>query len=413
MLNNRRFDLSEYLIHFFRPVDLALENAFYMPEYLGVRDSVEGSRVQALFLLRLSLRKMRIFPSWSYRSGKRTIYGPYPAVCFTDMPITAFMRTSRERASRGEKISAYALVLPKNDLFAIGALPVNYGFSGGIPDVYVNDETGERVIDPAQVALAEQYRYVAYNPLVGVDWTHEREWRWPYLGSMDNIKKLSGFDEPELDELPALYYKDINFRGAGVIVNSRADADKVIYDILTLVDKSMLDLGVFSFVLCADEINFHQIMDEKQLSDVINANSIDLEKYFTADYLLLCYYRDRMNEVIRLCMMKHDAIKTYDASNRAGVWFGNNKHPLVRALLTLGMIYVNKNHQYVLLIDELYGYDETTQENICRDIAARLLSFYPDLACEYILWHMNFNSTEEISYSSGPNLSSSLYHNET
>ncbi len=412
MLNNRRFDLSKYLIHFFRPVDLESDNAFYMPEYLGVRDSVEGSRVSALFLLRLSLRKMRIFPSWSYRGGKRTIYGPYPAVCFSDMPITAFMRTSRERALRGENISPYALVLPKDDLVAIGALPVIYGFTGGAPYVSVNDETGERLIEPEQIALAEQYRYVAYNPFAGVDWTHEREWRWPYTGSDDNIKKLSGFDEPEFDELPALYYKDINFRGAGIIVNSMADADKVIYDILTLIDKNMLEPGVFSFVLCAEEINFYQITDEKQLSDVINANSIDLERYFTADYLLLCYYRDRMKEVIRLCVMKHDVIRTYDAYNRAGVWFCNNKHPLVRALLTLGMIYVNENHQYVLLIDELHGYDEITQENICRDIAARLLSFYPDLACESILWHMNFNSTEEICYSSGPNLSSPLYYNE-
>ena len=36
------------------------------------------------------------------------------------------------------------------------------------------------------LSLNEQFRYVTYSPTGRwrVDWTHEREWRWPYPGEL-------------------------------------------------------------------------------------------------------------------------------------------------------------------------------------------------------------------------------------
>ncbi len=37
------------------------------------------------------LRGHKNFLVWSYRNGQRTVYGDSPVVCFTDIPIAAYL----------------------------------------------------------------------------------------------------------------------------------------------------------------------------------------------------------------------------------------------------------------------------------------------------------------------------------
>ncbi|ECB5900491.1 cytoplasmic protein, partial [Salmonella enterica subsp. enterica serovar Newport] len=97
MKNNIRFDLSDYLIHFFRDVNLETGSHIYLPEHCGFNNQHHACFIDAKYLLRLSLRSHKIFSSWSYRNGQRTVYGDSPVVCFTDMPIAAYLETGVRR----------------------------------------------------------------------------------------------------------------------------------------------------------------------------------------------------------------------------------------------------------------------------------------------------------------------------
>jgi hypothetical protein len=116
--NNVRFDLSPFLIHFFRRVEFAEADVDFTPEVWGPGEIVEDDTVSPLFLLRNALRLQRLWATWSMRGGRRTVYGPNPAVCFTDMPIAAFIEAGRARAEKGEAMSPIALVLPKAEVHA-------------------------------------------------------------------------------------------------------------------------------------------------------------------------------------------------------------------------------------------------------------------------------------------------------
>lgn len=90
MNNNNRFDLSNYLIHFFRNVDLDSGSPVMMPEHMGFQNLYEDTLLPAFFMLRAALRNGRLWATQSIRNNQPTIYGPCPAVCFTEMPIAAF-----------------------------------------------------------------------------------------------------------------------------------------------------------------------------------------------------------------------------------------------------------------------------------------------------------------------------------
>lgn len=155
---NSRYDLTSWLIHFTRDI---------------------SSRNMAFENLKSIITSGSILPSWSMRSGKRTIYGPHPAVCFTEQPLWAFCQYVRQR-NDPSRISGYGLLVSKHDVIANGGLPVIYGIDDHTEQ---SSNSKERLLDAGSLPLNEQYRYVAFNPNRGtipVDWSHEREWRWSF-----------------------------------------------------------------------------------------------------------------------------------------------------------------------------------------------------------------------------------------
>ncbi len=152
-----RMDMTQWLIHFTRG-----------------RDSVSPRNT----LLSIA-RDGAIRPSWSERSSRRTIYGPRPCVCFTEQPLSGFAEYARLR--RDGLVSGYGVLVHKSDVFADGGRPVIYG--GEASEISKGESAfvaGQRTL--SVLPASEQYRYVAFNPNAPggpIDWTHEREWRWP------------------------------------------------------------------------------------------------------------------------------------------------------------------------------------------------------------------------------------------
>ena len=110
MNNNERCDLNDRLIHFFRPLDAEDPSFPGLPEYLGFNNEDIGDcKYSALFLLRCCIRNDKLWATWSYRGNARSVYGPNPAVCFTEMPFAAFVETAdllsnNQKTSNGDDI---------------------------------------------------------------------------------------------------------------------------------------------------------------------------------------------------------------------------------------------------------------------------------------------------------------------
>lgn len=172
MNNNKRFDLSNYLIHFFRDVDLLGRNGIIFPEHMGWQNLNEGTFLPASFMLRAALRNGRLWATWSMRNCVRTVYGPNPAICFTEMPIAAFLQAGQARWQIGQAMSPFALVFPKNALYQLGALPVISGLSSKSCFSAHYDTAGNRMFPESSLPSIEQFRYVTLD--IGgaraVDW---------------------------------------------------------------------------------------------------------------------------------------------------------------------------------------------------------------------------------------------------
>lgn len=114
-----------------------------------------------------------------------TVKGPYPAVCFSEMPLSQVKALDGLRL-KTPRYSAYGISFEKKQLAKVAAAqPVIYSDASLIGDEVAVDhpdfQEGCEVYEGA-LSLELQHRYVrldltregAAGP---VDWTHEREWR--------------------------------------------------------------------------------------------------------------------------------------------------------------------------------------------------------------------------------------------
>lgn len=265
-LSQKRSDLSDWIIHFVHdhkssimPYDWVDEYGMQIqtfptsfhndgtPDYntYGAFDESfhlsEG--VPAFTVIRKILHCGYIRCGWSFRKSgdklKPTIYGPRPAVCFTEMPLNNLIQYVAKR-NNNEFVTCYGIAFKRSELFNIGARNVIYGLSSPHKEAANGDpyyQKGLRCLSAdCGLSLQEQYRYV-YTSLSNTkptDWTHEREWRWadlkdeyempglPFLlddlkGPFSNIIILVQTDDESqiiLDELKAYYHAEENFCGS-------------------------------------------------------------------------------------------------------------------------------------------------------------------------------------------------------
>jgi hypothetical protein len=376
MLNNIRFDLSDYLIHFFRDVDQSSSEGILFPEHARFNNVAESHVLDSLFLMRCALRHHKIFATWSYRNKRPTIYGRSPAVCFSDMPLAAFIQSSNERLARGEHVGRYAFMIPKHAMFSEGARPVIYGLS---QDAWERQDTHPlRIIETDLLPLAEQYRYVAYH--IGnhrtIDWTHEREWRWPYKGDQSHFSPEDDSDLVEtLAEMPGLDFEHTDISGIGVLVQDREDVPKIIHDILTMVDAGIIDDSMFQFVIPLCAIEQHgDIQDPNRVSDLINEHSIDLAPYFSISERRASEINTKVDSVIEMILESggHQASDRDDGYGKSWVWIPDNDSPLVRALLLNDRLIVSTEGRYLLDIADFDQYPEGFEEHFCKRVAQGL-----------------------------------------
>lgn len=388
MQNNFRFDLSNYLIHFFRDVDLESNAYIHFPEFAGFNNIYEDTKLTALFLLRCALRHSKLIASWSYRNNKRSVYGYNPAICFTEMPLAAFIQTSFERLQRGENINQYALLLPKSNMFSLGARPVIYALTSSSISYVNTNNSEERIIDPNQLPILEQYRYVTYNPSsqYPIDWTHEREWRWACRDDLTEYNKELYEDGvlEDFSKLPSLDIKNSKITGAGVVVPKNEDIEKVLFDILTLIDKGNVSHNTFNFILSTENLNFTQIINPLDLEKFINENLIDVSSFYQMNVDVQANINENINNIINnyISLISQKAENYPNEQGKSWVWIIDNQSEVARALILSKRITINIEGKYLLEIKNIENKTLREQEAICKNIASQVSKIY-SINCNY------------------------------
>jgi hypothetical protein len=391
--NTERFDLSDRLIHFFRPLDLESNDAPVTPEDWGFGNLVEDTKLSPFFLLRSAVRHNRLWATWSIRGGRRTIYGRCPSVCFTEMPLAAFIEAGHKRAERGEAMSPYALMFSKAALFQIGARPVIYALSPA-DAVLPNGDGGRiRLIPPELLPEAEQYRYVTFNPSGSrpLDWSHEREWRWPYRGPLPHEEGLGAPNDSMA--IPGLELSFSNLAGIGAVVKTERQAQQLTCDVLTKVDRGDLAPGHYSHILCLSRLpSARDLIDPQEVKRALETGLIDLEPYFDLDSEQGMVLTSRFTQIIRSAEESGPTPENGEPG-ACWLWLLDNAHPLTRYLSRDGQVYVSREGRY--LVDPWEFSDSRSlrqREEMTRQLADRVKSEF-NLPCSYfsVLGHSDPN----------------------
>lgn len=393
MKNNIRFDLSDYLIHFFRDVDMEGKNPINMPEHMGWHSLSQGTFFPAIFMLRAALRNGRLWATWSFRNGVRTIYGPNPAICFSDMPIAAFVEASRARYARGEAMAEAALVFPKKEMRAQGARTAIYGLSIEPSNWPSGEGGGPRVFSTEILPLHEQYRFV--TDVNSIDWSHEREWRWPCRAStfaMDGDTASDWFRIPGLD-----FYKSV-IPGIGAIVKTRAHADLVIQDMLAMMDAKVAPVSAFSFVLPTEELpSIEGIRDPVDLQNALAEASIDIDQFYGGK-------SERCIEVNRQfsdAMRSIEEIFPMTEGGEYGVcwlWIHDGSSELARMLLRNGRLNVTKEGRYLARLDEFNSSRSLAQrQEMTRRLSVVIKEIF-GVSCGYFSMVGSYDPDNEMAF---------------
>ena len=287
-----RLDLSEWVIHFVHqrkpendPTTLedAVEAEFSPTNKVDLRpfdyfDDVTGHHIldryeeineeseieedaDALTVLKKILKDGYIHSGWSFRNDRATIYGLRSAVCFTEMPLYALVEYAKSRSVTG-LVDSYGIAFNRGELFQAGARQVIYGLSGDKSEI--GDKIYPRILDPkCGIGYNEQYRFVDTNikpeGYGSLDWTHEREWRWPLP-----------YGEAKVPGLPILlndWYAGYRFTHLIIIVPTDDEQDEILNWLKNLYDtqRSVQD-GKYSLIA----IQATQVLSLESLKNVID-----------------------------------------------------------------------------------------------------------------------------------------------
>lgn len=419
MTNNIRFDLSNWLIHFFRDIDLEKDQIDF-PEIMAPMDLCEDTKYPAFFMLRSAIKQLKLWSGYSYRNSKPTIYGSYPATCFTEMPIAAFIQAGRERRQKAQNMSPLALLFEKKIMYDIGARPVIYDLFP-IKGEYISGN----IINNKIINKDDQYRYVrfciSYRSAKSIDWTHEREWRWPfrdrtflanYKREIHNMGIVNSYrDIPGLD-LSLNIIKRI-----GVIVETKQQADYIMNDLVWLIDSKQIPHDKFRFIIIASNIHPNlDIISPQEVNKLIQQSIIDPLEGINLSQDDVEKYNNQFNIVVNnfncSFIPPNNEVKEYGSCY---LWLYERKHPLTRALLEKGKLHISRGGRYLVPFDSSCKTCNLQNEENKMKALSKVISKQFNIQCGYftILGDGVFNPTEDdVPFYCDPPIENSFIYNK-
>lgn len=170
-IKKKREDITDYLIHWTSSIETLqsiLNCGFLRPTFAPRKSSLSGG------------------------DSKATIRGTRRAVCFTEQPLSAFIRSCKALPGR---YRPYGIAVRKERLFEYGGRPCIYGdldLLNSLPSEFKHLWVGfQPYPDPDRNGYP-------------IDWTHEREWR-----ATVNEYEVPCFGYYDLEGVPLLLPPDI------------------------------------------------------------------------------------------------------------------------------------------------------------------------------------------------------------
>ncbi|WP_447741704.1 DUF4427 domain-containing protein [Pseudomonas laurentiana] len=334
------------LAHFFRDVDLTSNSCpDFIPEAFPPNCLNDDDRWCANFLLRYAVRFHHLWATFGVMEGKRTVRGTHPAVCFTEFHPEELMALREGMNPQRGLVTQYALTFPLEKAVKGGVRRVD-PFQG------LNSDGGqsENNVDQELKRRARLQDFSRNSLQCGSGCT---EWRWTFPGDYERcIQKIedTGLNG---NPIPGLKLSLTRWSGIGVVVPDMEAARSVGYDILTLIDRRVVQRDHFSHILVCDKLPANiEVGSRKSIEEGVLEACINLDT--TAQMSALQAHVDTLDFSSRVLL--HNSSKPKGlVHNRGGCWlcFEDNAHPYIRALVMTGRVKVNKMGRYLASLDEL------------------------------------------------------------
>lgn len=227
------------------------------------------------------------------------------------------------------------------------------------------------------------YRYAGGQLEMFGDQSGLTEWRWPYPQNyhraIDKIERAGCLG----DRLPGLELTQKKWSGIGVVVATDADGLKLQYDILTLIDQRHVTDDHFDHLLVCERLpkSLNGLRDSER-RDAIDAACLDFKSCLAVSEEAAA---NALSDFTARVAAAESSTPKKEARERGGCWiyFEDNSHSYVRALLKAGRLVITKHGRYLGTLDELgRGRDLRERQEIVKALCKQLKQEYR-VACSY------------------------------
>lgn len=355
--------------HFFRDVDLRSRSCpEFIPESFPSYCQPDDDDWSAGLLLRVALRMHYLWPTYGIRDGNRTIQGDHPAVCFARFSLADLIAVRDGVAAQNGVVTQYAITFPQKTAEEGGLQPV-IQWVGDLASL----QDGTPIDGVMREDADNQYRYIADGPYASDKPSECSEWRWRYPGNYRRqIKKIeaNGYDG---NVIPGLELTQKKWTGVGIVVPDMPTARLLQYDILCLIDQGLISETHVDHILVCDQLPMSiDGLDDEELQEAFSKACFDFKSCMSVstgevDAVDL----DFLNRVL---MLENSTAK--EAVHECGgcwLWFQNNTHPYVRALIKAGRVKPNLKGRYLASLDDLdRGRDLRERQAIVKVLSEQL-----------------------------------------
>lgn len=379
MAHRTDVEQSNRVVHYFRDVDLTSgSKPDFIPESFSHNCWAED-RWPGRFLLRVAIRFHHIWATFGVRNGHATIQGSQPAVCFSGFSVADLIAVRDGMAAATSAVTQYAVTFPASSAERAGARQVVKG--GNLRAILQANHPSEPV---SQDELWQnEYRYVDGQLDIFGNQTTQLEWRWPYTRNYRRAIEKIERDGHLGDKLPGLDLTQKKWSQIGVVVATEADALRLQYDILTLIDQQIVSVDHFDHLLVCERMpaELDGLTDAGRTA-ALTAACFDFKSCLVVSDEAAAFAA--ADFTARVSALEASSLKK-ETLERGGCWvyFEDNAHPYVRALLKAGRVVVNKSGRYLGTLDELgRGRDLGERQQIVKVLCQQLEREH-GVACSY------------------------------
>jgi len=385
--------------HYFRNVDLSSDSSpDFIPEGFWSGCCVEAPYWPARILLREAIRSHHIWATFGIRGGRETINGSQPAVCFSGFNVADLIAIRDGLSPADEHATQYAITFPIRSAEQMGAEQV---VRGGNLRAFLQKESGLRFVPERQV-VRKMFRYIDVQLDLFREQPSQPEWRWPYTGNYR--REIAEIEEEgfETNSIPGLDLAQENRSGIGVVVSTEADALRLQYDILSLIDQGLVSQSHFDHLLVCDllPVSLSGLTGAK-VNAAVTAACFDFKSCLViSDEAEIAALKDFSARVFDLERSTPES----EVREVGGCWvyFLDNTHPYVRALVKSGRVVVNKTGRYLGKLVELNcDRDLRARQNIVEVLCEQLQEAH-GVVCSYYSVRNSWHPDDDPAYCGRP-----------